>query len=68
MQNIKKLNSADKSELGKLNTWFITNKLSLNVSKTNYILFGNRNVHSDLDIKIHNDKITRASETNFLGV
>ena len=42
--------------------------MSLNVSKTNYILFGNRKVYSDLDIKIHNDKITRVSETKFLGV
>ena len=56
------------TELDKLNTWFIINKLSLNVSKANYILFGNRKVHSDLDIKIHNNKITRVSETKFLGV
>ena len=56
------------TELDKLNTWFIINKLSLNVSKTNYILFGNRKAHSDLDIEIHNNKITRVSETKFLGV
>ena len=50
------LNNVVNTELDKLNTWFIINKLSLNVSKTNYILFGNRKVHSDLDIKIHNLK------------
>ena len=66
--NANNLNIVVNSELDKLNTWFIINKLSLNVSKTNYILFGNRNVHSDLDIKIHNEKITRVSETKFLGV
>ena len=54
---------ANVKNLIKLNTWFIINKLSLNVSKTNYILFGNRKLHSDLDIKIHNNKITRVSET-----
>ena len=66
--NVKNLNNVVNTELDKLNTWFIINKLSLNVSKTNYILFGNRKVHSDLDIKIHNNKITRVSETKFLGV
>ena len=64
--NVKNLNNVFNTELDKLNTWFIINKLSLNVSKTNYILFGNRKVHSDLDIKIHNNKITRVSETKFL--
>ncbi len=66
--NVNNLNIVVNSELDKLNKWFIINKLSLNVSKTNYILFGNRKLHSDLDIKIHNDKITRVSETKFLGV
>ena len=66
--NVKNLNNVVNTELDKLNTWFIINKLSLNVSKTNYILFGNRKVHSDLDIKIYNNKITRVSETKFLGV
>ena len=66
--NVNNLNIVVNSELDKLNTRFIINKLSLNVSKTNYILFGNRKVHSDLDIKIHNDKITRVSEIKFLGV
>ena len=66
--NAKNLNNVVNTELDKLNTWFIINKLSLNVSKTNYIIFGNRKVHSDLDIKIPNDKITRVSETKFIGV
>ena len=46
--NLNNLNIVGNIELDKLNTWFIINKLSLNVSKTNYILFGNRKVHSDL--------------------
>ena len=66
--NVNNLNNVVNSELDKPNTWFIINKLSLNVSKTNYILFGNRKVHSDLDIKIHNDNISRVSETKFLRV
>ena len=30
------------------------------------MIFGNRKVHSDLYIIIHNDNITRVSETKFL--
>ena len=63
---MKKLNNVVNTELDKMNTWFIINELSLNVSKTNYILFGNRKVNSELDIKIHINKITRVSETKFL--
>ena len=36
-------------EMSKLSTWFSINKLSLNVKKTSYMLFGNR--HLDNDIK-----------------
>ena len=35
-------------ELGKLFVWFSVNKLSLNLSKTNYILFRNRSADTDL--------------------
>ena len=55
-------------ELDKLNVWFTVNKLSLNVSKTNFILFGNRKQNEDLDITINNVKIDRVYVTKFLGV
>ena len=42
--------------------------MSLNVSKTNYMVFGNRRINCDLDIQIHDDQITRVSKTKFLGV
>ena len=55
-------------ELNKLNVWFAVNKLSINVSKTNFILFGNRKQNEDLDITINNVKIDRVYVTKFLGV
>ena len=55
-------------ELDKLNIWFAVNKLSLNVSKTNFILFGNRKHNEDVDITINNVKIDRVYVTKFLGV
>ena len=45
-------------ELIKVNTWFCANLLSLNVKKTNYILFGNKHI-PDIDIFINSEKINR---------
>ena len=55
-------------ELDKVNIWFAVNKLSLNVSKTNFILFGNKKQRGDLHITINNVKIDRVYVTKFLGV
>ncbi len=55
-------------ELDKLNVWFAVNKLSVNVSKSNFILFGNRKHNEDVDITINNVKIDRVYVTKFLGV
>ena len=56
-------------ELSKLNTWFIANRLSLNVSKTKYQFYSNvdKLPSSDL-IKISESKIERVSTFKFLGV
>ena len=55
-------------ELDKLNIWFAVNKLSLNVSKTNFILFGNRKYNGKVEIKINGINIERVYVTKFLGV
>ena len=55
-------------ELDKLNNWFAVNKLSLNISKTNFIIFGNRKYKGDINIKINNFNIERVYVTKFLGV
>ena len=54
-------------ELCKINRWFCANLLSLNVKKTNYILFGNKNL-PDINIFINNQNIGRVLQTKFLGV
>ena len=47
----------------------MTNKLSLNVSKTHYMVFTPRNKQvENLNIKIQNTNIERVSVTKFLGV
>ena len=64
-QNVVILNQ----ELDKIYQWLNTNKLSLNISKTKFIIFApkNKKVNNPL-ITINNLRINRVSDFNFLGV
>ena len=58
-------------ELDLISNWFKLNKLSLNVTKTNFMVFKNK--HSsrpciEPKIKIDNTEITEVNTTKFLGV
>ena len=58
-------------EQSKIAVWFKINKLSLNIKKTNYILFhgGNKNVDNlSLETLIDNVKVNKVDHTKFLGV
>ena len=55
------------NELNKISSWFSANLLSLNIKKTNYILFGNKKL-PDIQMSINNEMITRVYETKFLGI
>ena len=60
-----------KSELCKLSEWFKANKLSLNIKKTHYIIFGNRSkacFESNFHIVIESNTLERVPFTKFLGV
>ena len=52
-------------ELSKLNNWIIDNRLSLNIDKTNYILF---NCRENMNIQINKNNIKRVTHIQFLGV
>ena len=57
-------------ELCKLSRWFKLNELSLNISKTNYIVFRQKNkkLSNVPDILIDNNKIDMVHSSKFLGV
>ena len=57
-------------ELSKLSLWFRVNRLSLNVKKTNFILFRTNNKRMTENVTIHIDgvDISRVTTTKFLGV
>ena len=54
--------------LEQLQTWFSVNRLSLNISKTNYMIFGNRRITADICVRINKEKTNRVNCTQFLGV
>ena len=54
--------------LEQLETWFSVNRLSLNISKKNYMIFGNRRITADICVRINKEKINRVNSTTFLGV
>ena len=57
------------AELAKIYTWFKLNKLSLNIKKTNFILFGTQNTSNNkISIKLDNIQIDQVTRTKFLGV
>ena len=58
------------SELNKLSTWFKANKLSLNLKKTNFMLFKPRQkrYHFPMQTCINEQRIEQVKETVFLGV
>ena len=69
--NLHDLITTVNHELDKLSVWFKANKLSLNIDKSNYIMFKNRHsnrVYNDMNICIDGLKISRVSCTKFLGV
>jgi len=59
------------NELAIITGWLESNKLSLNIKKTNYMLFTfrsrNKNA-SDLDIKIKSNSVERVYMSKFLGI
>ena len=56
------------SEMNKLSTWFKTNRLSLNVSKTNCMIFGRPDKPEHHRVYIDNIVIERVNCNTFLGV
>ena len=56
------------NELMKLKKWFALNKLSLNITKTNYMIFCKIKYKDNIQISIGNKLIDKVNETKLLGV
>ena len=67
-KNITEMCYTISEELAKLNTWFMVNKLSLNLKKTNFMVLSNSREKCDLRIAINNCEIERVHVAKFLGI
>ena len=56
------------NELDKLSEWFAVNKLSLNLSKTNFMVFTNCRREQNVNISINNCEIDMVYKSKYLGV
>ena len=67
-KDIGKLCETVNIELKKLQSWFIVDRLSLNIAKTNYTLFGRQKINTKVNIQLKNIDVERVYVTKFLGV
>ena len=56
------------AELQKVNLWLLSNKLKLNIGKTNYMLVHRQRTLSNISIEINDCIIDRKEEVKYLGV
>lgn len=54
--------------LNEIYTWLNANKLSLNLSKTSYLIFSNKNDDIDLQLELNGIRIERTTHTKILGI
>jgi hypothetical protein len=67
-RNITEMCNIVTEELEHLNQWFMVNKLSLNVEKTNFMIFSNGHITGDHRVIINGNIIGRVYTNKFLGV
>ena len=67
--NLEKLCNDINRELLEVNNWFEINKLSLNLTKTNFMVFTNKRIDNrKINIVIEEVEVERVYECKFLGV
>jgi hypothetical protein len=67
-KDITELSLIMNNELNKLDVWFSINKLSLNIGKTNFMIFGNKKNDNNARVVVKEKSIERVTVTTFLGV
>jgi len=69
-KNIAAIQNVINSELSEIQNWLNCNKLSVNIEKTNFMIFSvhKKVQYPQLDIRMNNKEINRNNITKFLGV
>ena len=65
-----KLQQVINKELKELRTWLIVNRLSLNIDKTNFIIFHpyNKPINQNITIKLHKNALIEKDHIKYLGI
>ena len=66
--NLSQVCETVSSELGKLHSWFKVNKLSLNIGRTHFMIFGSQQCEANHVVIINGMNIMRVYVTTFIGV
>ena len=67
-QNLNYLKWCLEHDLGLLIDWFDSNKLTLNLDKTQLLLIGSKTIPDDFQLEIRNIKIKPMNKVKFLGI
>ena len=67
-KTIALLETSLNNELKNVATWITSNKLSLNINKSNFILFSNDKIKHSINIKYNNKSLERKTCCKYLGV
>jgi len=67
-KNISDLTDKMNSDLQNISEWFKANKLSLNISKTNYIIFSQHHIDTNIPLQIDSKQISKVNSVKFLGL
>ena len=66
--NLNELIRWTNTEMDKLLVWFAVNRLSINITKTNCMVFGNRKLNTIIFIKINKEALDIVEVTKCLGI
>ena len=68
--NLDNLESTINKELKKLRIWLIVNRLSLNIDKTNFVIFHpfNKPLKQKITLKMHRNAISEKNHVKYLGI
>ena len=69
-KNLKNVEITLNNELAKVSEWLIANKLTLNVSESNFVIFHppQKKVHTNITLYINDEKLEQKQFTKYLGV
>ena len=67
-KNLDFMEQTVNSQLTKVSEWLLANKLSLNVSKSNFPLISQRKVPKTINLKVNDEKLKQENYTKYLGI